>query len=78
MKLEQIIDRLCSHEITKTEAVSLIKEKVQEKGIEFEIEGISTTTPSGHYNLEITCYYGEYKCDNKFNKGDKLIIKPEL
>lgn len=77
-KIEDIINDLCFHKISKTEAVKLLKEindgfrnKVS---FEFQVEEIAFTSVDDHGLLKLKAPYGYSKIKDKFKKGDKVDL----
>ena len=82
MKIQEIIDKLCSHEISKNDAVYLLSEMFNtvrlRTSIECDVTSVACTVENNHGIINLKIPYGYSKIENKLSKGDKvdLIIIP--
>lgn len=78
MKIEEIIEQLVKHEISKHEAIDKIKDITnglrRKESFEFVVGDVSTTTPSNHAILEIMIPYGYSKIEGIIKKGYKVDV----
>jgi len=77
MRIEEIIEKLCNHEITKNTAISELKNianKKQDEDLKFKVEGIAFTsdTDSGILNLRLPYQYSSMK--GKFRLNDRVYV----
>lgn len=78
MKIEQIIDKLCSHELSKTEAHERINEIINgmrnNNAIQFDVEDVSFSLPDNHGFLKLKIPFQYSEIENLINKGDKVDV----
>jgi hypothetical protein len=78
MKIKEIIEKLCSHEISKNEAINLITEITdgfrKNNALEFIIEEYGTTTHSDSGYLKLILPYQYSKMKGKVKNGDKVDV----
>jgi hypothetical protein len=78
MKINEIIEKLCSHEITKNQAIEAISIIVNgfrnNNAIEFTVESVGFTIESKHGILELKLPYQYSRIENKVKKGDKIDV----
>jgi hypothetical protein len=77
MKVSKIIDDLCSHEISKSEAIDMLTDIIngfrQNKSLEFVVEEIGfNINNDGILKIKIPYKYDEIK--NRINQGDKIDV----
>ena len=76
--MENILNDLLSHQISKAEALSLLKDitdGLRNKGaIEFEIDEISFTVQENHAYVSLKKPYGYNQIKNIISKGDKIDL----
>ena len=78
MKVEEIINKVCNHEISKSEAIKVIKEitdSLRKQGaIEFNVESVAfgCETNDGYLHLRLPYSYNKIK--DKVKKGDKVDV----
>lgn len=78
MKIDEILEKLCNHEISKSDAKELIKNIIDnykhKNYIEFTVESTSFNCHNfdGYLNLKMP--YGFAKMENVFKKGDKVDV----
>ena len=77
-KIEQIIDALSKHELSKHEAVDMIRslfnEQRRKEAIEFEVEQVSFSVENNHGFIKAKIPYGYNKIDGKIEKGSKIDV----
>lgn len=78
MKVKQIIEKLCNHEISKTDAIEQIKIITdglrKNESIEFVVEKSGFTSENNHGCLKLKLPYQYSKMENKVSKGDKVDV----
>jgi|LakMenEpi03Aug12_release.lakeMendotaPanAssembly.Ray.scaffolds.fasta_scaffold3733717_1 hypothetical protein len=78
MKIDEILNKLCNHEISKQQAKELIKhitDSLRNKNcFEFTIEEISFNCHNFDGFLKIKMPYGFAKMDKKFKTGDLIDV----
>ena len=76
--ITEIIESLCSHEISKQEAINqlgLIVDGLRVKSaLEFEIEEISFSVENNHGRLNLLIPYGYSKMPDKLKRGEKVDV----
>ena len=76
--MEDILNDLLSHQISKAEALGLLKgitDGLRNKGaIEFEIDKISFTVQENHAYVSLKKPYGYNQIKNIISKGDKIDL----
>ena len=78
MKIETIIEGLVNHEITKADAIRLIRNITDglrsKSSIEFNVEEVSFSVSANDGFLKLRLPYGYNKIEGKINKGDKVDV----
>ena len=78
MKVEEIINNVCNHEISKSDAIKAIKEitdSLRKQGaLEFNVEAVKFGVETNDGYLELRLPYGYNKIEGKINKGDKVDV----
>ena len=77
-KLDQIIDNLLRHEISKTEALAQIREIPNMPftwvPLKLDVIDLGFTTPDDHGWVRLEIRYGYKKIKDKLKKGDKVTL----
>jgi hypothetical protein len=78
MKIKEIIDALCNHEITKAQATEKIESIFDgcriNNSIEFQVVEVGEYHPSGLYYLKLRLPYEYSKIKDNVNSGDKVDV----
>jgi len=78
MKVKEIIEKLCNHEISKTDAIEHIKVITdglrKNESLEFVVEEFGFTSENNHGYLKLKLPYQYSKMENKVSKGDKVDV----
>ena len=78
LKVKDIIEKLCKHEISKTDAIEqihLITDGLRKnESFEFLVEESGFTSKNNHGYLKLKLPYQYSKMDNKVCKGDKVDV----
>lgn len=78
MKVKEIIEKLCNHEISKTDAMEQIKFITdglrKNESLEFVVEETGFTVENNHGYLKLKLPYQYSKMKNKVSKGDKVDL----
>lgn len=78
MKIEEIIDKLCSHEISKHEAIeeltTITKGLRKNKALEFEVTYVAYTAENNHGILHLKLPYQYSKMGNRVKVGDSVDV----
>ena len=78
MKIKEIIEKLCNHEISKTDAIKQIKlindGLRKNESIEFVVKSTSYSVENNHGYLGLMLPYQYSKMKNKVSKGDKVDV----
>ena len=78
MKIKEIIEKLCSHEISKKDAIeqiSIITDGLRKNNaLEFTVEEIGFTSEENHGYLKLKLPYQYSKIDGRIKKGDKVDV----
>jgi hypothetical protein len=78
MKIKDIIEKLCNHEISKFEAINQIKNITdglrKNDSLEFIVESFAFTVGDNHGILNLTIPYGYSKIEGKIKRGDKIDV----
>jgi hypothetical protein len=72
MSIDDVLNKLCNHEISKSEAKLLLTKK--EKKLVFDIESTSFTIPNEHGNLYLKLPFGWSKMMH-YKAGMKVSVK---
>lgn len=78
MNINEIIDKLCNHDISKHEAKDLLKDKTQKlrqkESIEFTVKEVGFCCKNNHGYLELILPYQYDKIKGKVRCGDKVFV----
>ena len=78
MKLKEIIEKLCNHQITKMDAIEQIKVITnglrRKESLEFVVDESGCTSENNHGYLKLKLPYQYSKMQNKVTKGDKVDV----
>ena len=78
MKVKEIIEKLCSHEISKQDAIEYITEITnglrKNNALEFEVEQVSYSIQDNHGFLKLILPYQYSKIEGEIKKGDKVDV----
>lgn len=78
MKVNEIIEKLCNHEISKRDAIEHIKVITdglrKNESLEFVVEESGFTVENNHGYLKLKLPYQYSKMENKVSKGDKVDV----
>jgi hypothetical protein len=78
MKLKEIIEKLCSHEISKQDAIeqiTIITDGLRRNiALEFTVEEIGSTSENNHGYLKLKLPYQYSKIENRVKSGDKVDV----
>lgn len=78
MKVKEIIEKLCSHEISKQDAIEQISIIIdglrRNNALEFIVEESGFTVENNHGYLKLKLPYQYSKMENKVSKGDKVDV----
>ena len=78
MKVKEIIEKLCSHEISKYEAIDemndIINKLRRDRALEFNVEQVSFCVENGHGYLSLKLPYQYSKMRDKVKIGDKVDV----
>lgn len=78
MKIEEIIDQVCKHEISKHDALeqlTLIFDKFRKNGaLEFTVEEVGSTVENNHGIIKLKLPYEYIKIKGKIKIGDKVEV----
>lgn len=78
MKVEEIIDGLLRHDVTRVAAISAIKEIVDNLrtrgSMKMEVEAVYHTTVDDRLHLDIKSNYGGYSKVRGIKKGDSVYV----
>ena len=78
MTIQEIIEKLCNHEISKIDAIEQIKLITnglrKNNALEFTVKEVSFGVETGHgyLKLQLPCQYS--KIEGKFKQGDKVDV----
>jgi hypothetical protein len=77
-KIETIIDALAKHELSKDEAVNMLRalfnEQRRKEAIEFEVEQVTFSVHDNHGFIKAVVPFGYNKIDGKITKGSKIDV----
>lgn len=77
-KLEEIIDSLCSHKISKGQAleeiINIFDEFKSGRGHNFVVDGVGFSAESNHGYISAVIRYGYKHIENKIKKGDTIYV----
>lgn len=78
MKIKEIIEKLCSHEISKNDAIeqiSIITDGLRKNNaLEFIVEEIGFTSENNHGYLRLKLPYQYSKINGRIKKGEKVDV----
>ncbi|MAX80330.1 MAG: hypothetical protein CL843_09160 [Crocinitomicaceae bacterium] len=78
MKVEEIIEKLCNHEISKSDAIDKIKVITDglrnNESLEFVVDEFGSTVENNHGYLNLILPYEYSKIKNKVSKGDRVDV----
>ena len=78
MKIKEIIEKLCIHEISKKDAIeqiSIITDGLRKNNaLEFTVEEIGFTSENNHGYLKLILPYQYSKINGRIKKGDKVDV----
>jgi len=78
MKIKQIIEKLCNHEISKQDAIEkllIITDGLRKNhALEFTVEETAFTIENDHGILKLKLPYQYYKIKGRIKKGDKVDV----
>lgn len=74
MRVPEIIDKLCNHEISKREALHELEKILNNEALQFTVEEFSYTVGKQHATLKIVLPYQYYKVQDKIKKGDNVNV----
>lgn len=78
MKAQEIIEKLCSHEISKQDAIeqiTIITDGLRRKNaLEFTVEESGFTIENNHGYLKLKLPYQYSNMEGKIKKGDKVDV----
>lgn len=78
MKVKEIIEKLCSHEISKQDAIEKITVITdglrRNNALEFTVEEVGFISGDNHGYLKLKLPYQYSKMQNKVSKGDKVDV----
>lgn len=78
MKVKEIIEKLCSHEISKQDAIeqiTIITDGLRRNSaLEFTVEEIGSTSENNHGYLKLKLPYQYSKIENRVKSGDKVDV----
>lgn len=78
MKVEKIIDHLCNHEISKTEAIGLIRETIDslrsKAAVKFLVEEVAFSVESNDAVLKLRAPYNYKAIEGKVEYGDAVDV----
>ena len=78
MKAQEIIEKLCNHEISKIDAIEQIKLMSdgfrKNNALEFTVEQVSFSIENNHGFLKLKLPYQYSKIEGKFKQGDKVDV----
>lgn len=78
MKIEEIIDKLCNHEISKSDAIdeiNIIVNKLRKDGaIEFIVDVVAYTVNDNTGYLKLKLPYQYSKIQDRVRAGDKVDV----
>ena len=78
MKVKEIIEKLCNHDISKTDAIEQIKVITdglrKNESLEFVVEEYGFTSENNHGYLKVKLPYQYSKMENKVSCGDKVDV----
>ena len=77
-KFEEIIDSLCSHKISKGQAlqeiIDIFNKFKSGQGHNFVVDGVGFTAESNHGFINAKISYGYKSIENKIKKGDTICV----
>lgn len=78
MRLNEIINSLCNHEISKDEAIekisSIINSFKRREPMEFTVQDVKFSVQDNHGYLFLKIPYGYSKIEGKFKLGDAVDV----
>ena len=78
MKVKEIIEKICNHEISKQDAIeqiTIITDGLRRNNaLEFTVEEIGSTSENNHGYLKLKLPYQYSKIDGIIKKGDKVDV----
>lgn len=77
MKLKEIIDRLCNHEISKQDAIeqiTIITDRLRKGALEFTVDEVGSMVQSDEGYLKLILPYGYSKMKGLVKTGDKVDV----
>ena len=78
MKVKEIIEKLCSHEISKQDAIeqiAVITDGLRKNNaLEFDVEDVSFSVQNEHAYLKLKLPYQYSKIENRVKSGDKVDV----
>lgn len=78
MKIKEIIEKLCNHEISKQDAIQQIKVITdglrKNESLEFVVEEVGFTSKNNHGFLKLKLPYQYSKMENKVTTGDRVDV----
>lgn len=78
MKLKEVIEKLCSHEISKQDAIeqiSIITDGLRRNNaLEFIVEESGFTAENNHGYLKLKLPYQYSKMEGRIKQGDKVDV----
>ena len=78
MKVKEIIEKLCSHEISKQDAIeqiAVITDGLRKNNaLEFNVEEVSFSVENNHCYLKLKLPYQYSKIENRVKSGDKVDV----
>jgi hypothetical protein len=78
MKVKEIIEKLCLHEISKKDAIEHIARITdglrKNNALEFKVEEVSFSVENNHGYLKLKLPFQYSKIENKVKSGDKVDV----
>jgi hypothetical protein len=78
MKIKEIIEKLCNHEISKQDAIAEIASITdglrRNNALEFTVEDIGCTVESNHGYLKLKLPYKYSRIEGRIKIGDKVDV----
>ena len=78
MKVKEIIEKLCSHKISKQDAIeqiAVITDGLRKNNaLEFNVEEVSFSVENNHGYLKLKLPYQYSKIENRVKSGDKVDV----
>ena len=78
MKIKEIIEKLCNHEISKNDAIeqlAIISDGLRKKNaLEFTVDEVAFTIENNHGLLKLKLPYQYSKIEGRIKQGDKVDV----